>query len=258
MNIVIVEDNKDMCKLMTSYFKEETDINVSGVANNGIDGLKLIEQNMPDVALIDIILPGKDGLALLEDLNNLGILNNSVKCIVITAISSDEITAKAFSLGAKYVMLKPCDLSSLSRRIKELNTNEINIIQNIIKEEPNEEKTTKINLEKRVTSILNEIGIMPNLKGYKYLRSAIMMSFENENLLDGITKFLYPDIAKENRTTCTRVERAIRHALESAWDKGNGPAYYKILGYNDMNNGKRPTNSEFIASMVDFLKLNKI
>lgn len=257
MDIVIVEDNKDMCNSMVNFFEKDTELNVIGVSNSGIEGLNLIIEKKPDIALIDIILPGKDGLAVLEELNSLGITKGQTDCIVLSAVSSDNITLKAFQLGAKYVMLKPCDLTTLSRRIKEFRSYKDEYAATIDMPIININKNESISMERRIASILNEIGIMPNLKGYKYLRMAIMMSLEDEVLLEGITKFLYPDIAKENRTTYTRVERAIRHALETAWDKGNGKIYYKILGYMDSNNGKRPTNSEFIASIVDYLKLNQ-
>lgn len=251
MNIVIVEDNKDLCKILTSFFKEKDDVNIIGEASNGLEGLDLIVKEEPDLVLIDIILPQKDGISLLEDLNELGLIKKKLNCIVITAVSSDEITFKAFKLGAKYIMLKPFDLETLYKRIREFSKKDTEFSSNF-----DYPKSVPDSLEKRVTSILNEIGIMPNLKGYKYLRAAIILSYENVGLLDGITKFLYPDIAKENKTTCTRVERAIRHALETAWERERGSKYYQMLGFTGVENKKRPTNSEFIASIVDYLKLN--
>lgn len=254
MDIVIIDDSKEITGKISDFLKKDNDFNVVGVAYDGIEGLNILKSKKPDIAIIDIILPGKDGIGILEELNSFGLLQNQIKCIILTAVNNDNITLRAFELGASYVMMKPCDLYALSRRIKELHQREFIVSKADIIE--NNTFIYRYDIERLVTKILNEIGIMPNLKGYKYLRAAIVMAFEDETLLDGITKYLYPDVAKVNQTTHTRVERAIRHALESAWDKGNGYVYYEILGHHDTNNGKRPTNSEFIASMVNFLKIN--
>ncbi len=251
MDVVIIDDDKEICNKMAEILNNDSEINVSGIAHNGIDGIKLVKKTKPSAVIIDIILSGIDGIGVLEELNHIGMIEDGLKCIVLTAVNSPHIISKAFELGAKYVLLKPCDFNIIIRRIKEIVNDKkyIGIFHTLNNNE-------LVKAEKNIAWILNETGIMPNLKGFKYLKQAVIMCLENDSILEGVTKFLYPEIARINNTSNSRVERSIRHSIEVAWEKDSGISYYKIMGFTDHNNGKRPTNSEFIASVVDYIKMN--
>lgn len=243
ISVVVIEDNKSVRELLVERLNAENDIQVIGSFDNGIVGMSAIIEYRPKVVLVDLMIPGKDGIAIMEELNALGIMNNPVRCLVLTAVISDEITKKAFTLGAKYVMIKPYDLSSVVRRVKDASIEEIFTSKNAT-------------LEKKVTNILSDTGILPNLKGYKFLKQAVMLGYEDSSILEGITKKLYPKIAIQNDTSSSKVERAIRHSIESAWDKYDGNGFYTRIGFAEPKNGKKPTNSELISAIVEYLKMN--
>lgn len=259
--MAVVDDNEKMCCLLEEILKSEDDIEVVGKAYNGIEGVKLIKEKQPDVVLLDIIMPQLDGLGVLENVNKDSQINNPPVFIMISAIGQERITENALNLGAEYYIMKPFDNETIVRRIKQLKgrfelLNTEKRRNSIFENHSSSSKMlTNRSLETEVTSIIHEIGVPAHIKGYQYLRDAIMMSINDMDMLNSITKLLYPSIAKRHKTTPSRVERAIRHAIEVAWSRGKMDTIDKLFGYT-INNGKgKPTNSEFIALISDKLRL---
>ena len=214
--------------------------------SSGSEAFGAIKKNMPDAVILDLFLPGMDGISVLEEIRKLKVID--MKKIVVASVKNETILEKAFELGADYVMIKPYDVNALKRRVLDM-TEAGNTVDEGIESRINDSY-----IEKRVSSILNSTGIFPNLKGYKYLKSAILYGYKDENALDGITKVLYPKIARENNTTGDRVERAIRHAIESAWKKYGGNDFYGKMGFAGCGEKRRPTNSEYIFTVLEYLK----
>lgn len=249
--ILVADDNKDFCDCLCNYINMQPDMEVTEVAYDGIDALNKIVDKKPDVALLDGIMPKLDGIGVLEKLHEMN--NTESMCIMLTAITGEQITQKAFSLGAKYYIAKPFDMELLVSRIRQLNTpvtKQNNMGGNICLSNHSE-----VDLETRVTNILHEIGVPAHIRGYHYMREAILMAIADIDVLNYITKELYPSIAKKCNTTPSRVERAIRHAIEVAWSRGKVDAIDSIFGYTVSNHKGKPTNSEFIALIADRLRL---
>jgi len=241
MKLVIIEDNECLCKIMSKYFMRENDIDIIGIANNGIDGMNLIKSASPDVAIVDLIMPKKDGISLLEELNKQKKISKT-NYIVLTAISNDLIIKHILDLGAKYVLLKPCGLDVILKRIKYIQSSDNYFNEKYFP------STQGIN--EYISEILSRIGIISNTKGYNYLKSAIIMAYNNPSILKGITKCLYPEIAKQNKTNSSSVERAIRYVIETTWNRDKED--YELIGFDI--SGKKPKNSYFIAVLADYLK----
>lgn len=237
---------------------------VVGMAKDGEEALSIISTLKPDVVLLDVIMPHLDGLGVLERLNSMRLEKRPI-CIMLSAVGQDKITQKAITLGAQYYVVKPFDIEVLIKRIKELryyqpSTNRGSFIVKETKSQyidiPQQiDKKSEDGLEALVTNIIHEVGVPAHIKGYQYLRDAIIMVINDMDILNSITKQLYPSIAKQYNTTPSRVERAIRHAIEVAWSRGKMDTIDKLFGYT-VNNGKgKPTNSEFIALIADRLRL---
>lgn len=237
------------------YFNEQICFEIVGIAHNGVDGLKLLLNTPCDVALIDIIMPQKDGISVLEGLKN----HPEVKrpaCIMFTAVSHDGLTKKALTLGADYFVLKPFDMDVLARRILDIHDHRTAHEGRQSKEETSESKPIIVRKENRenpetyASEVLRKIGISSHLNGYIYLKKAAVIAAEDPTMLNGITKVLYPEIAKECETTPARVERSIRHAIESSWANGNENAYKDVIGYSS-NKHEKPTNSHLVSLLVE-------
>ncbi len=259
IKILIADDNFDFASTIASYIEMQEDMEVLAIAIDGQEAFEKIQELKPDVVLMDMIMPHVDGIGVLEKLNASGIMPI---CIMISAVGQDTITARAIELGARYYMVKPFDLDLAIKRIRGLvkPKNIININSNIkeIKQSyisMDNVSNKENNLEARVTNIIHEVGVPAHIKGYQYLRDGIMMAIENVEVINQITKSLYPDLAKKYHTTPSRVERAIRHAIEVAWNRGQLEATEKIFGYTINANKGKPTNSEFIAMIADKLRL---
>ncbi|WP_243386386.1 sporulation transcription factor Spo0A [Bacillus kexueae] len=250
IKVCIVDDNKELVALLEEYLSSLDDMEVVGVAHNGQDCLKLLSEKKPDVLLLDIIMPHLDGLAVLEKMRELDI-PKQLNVIMLTAFGQEDVTKKAVDLGAAYFILKPFDMESLASHIRQVSGKASPILKRPAPKP--EEKAT--NLDAMITSIIHEIGVPAHIKGYQYLREAISMVYNDIELLGSITKVLYPDIAKKYNTTASRVERAIRHAIEVAWSRGNIESISNLFGYTVSMSKAKPTNSEFIAMVADKLRL---
>lgn len=248
IKVALVDDNKELIQMMEEYFDEKDDIEVIGTANNGKDCLNLLDELEPDVLVLDIIMPHIDGLAVLNTVRERGIKTN---VIMLTAFGQEEVMKKAVDLGAAYFILKPFDLDHLADQIRQVQGK--HIIHSNVKTTIKKEK--KHDLEASITNIIHEIGVPAHIKGYMYLREAITMVYNDIELLGSITKVLYPAIAKKFNTTSSRVERAIRHAIEVAWSRGNIDSISQLFGYTINISKAKPTNSEFIAMVADRLRL---
>ncbi|MCX7780236.1 MAG: sporulation transcription factor Spo0A [Negativicutes bacterium] len=247
IKVAIADDNKEFTGIMQEYLSQQPDIELVGVAFNGEQVLTIIEEKKPDVVILDIIMPHLDGIGVLEKIN--GMSGKRPKVIMLTAFGQESITQRVVELGADYYVLKPFNMEVLVSRIRQLAstiTVQRPVVAQAIKARP---------LDVEVTNIIREIGIPAHIKGYQYLRDAIMMIINDIELLGAVTKVLYPIIADKYTTTPSRVERAIRHAIEVAWSRGNIDMINKLFGYTIKLEKGKPTNSEFMAMIADKLRM---
>ena len=260
IKIVLADDNKDFCQVLKEYLSNESDIEILGIAKDGIEALDLVKKTQPDLLVLDVIMPHLDGLGVIEKLNSMN-LPKMPKIIVLSAVGQDKITQSAINLGADYYIVKPFDFVIFINRIRELVANKTNHVEAKPRTHADIQMTRSDfvrnagNIETEITNIIHEIGVPAHIKGYQYLRDAIIMSVNDIEMLNSITKILYPTIAKKYQTTASRVERAIRHAIEVSWSRGKMDTIDALFGYT-INNGKgKPTNSEFIALIADKIRL---
>ncbi|MFZ5965831.1 MAG: sporulation transcription factor Spo0A [Bacillota bacterium] len=262
IKVVIADDNKDFCDILSEYLGKQEDLEIVGVAKDGIEAIELISKKLPDVLILDIIMPHLDGLGVLEKLNSMN-LTKFPKIIVLSAVGQDKITQRAIGLGADYYVVKPFDFEIFITRIRQLMGNNTNVssrkkdYSSVLVNVPAAEGNKNRSLEAEITNIIHEIGVPAHIKGYLYLREAITMVVENIEMLSAVTKELYPSIAKKFNTTPSRVERAIRHAIEVAWSRGKMETINTLFGYTVHNDKGKPTNSEFIAMVADKLRIEK-
>lgn len=254
VRVVIADDNKEFINLVKEYFDKQDDMEVVGVAYNGFEALDIVTQTEPDVLILDIIMPYLDGIGVLERFASQE-LKVRPRIVMLTAFGQESITHRAVELGADYYILKPFDMDVLCERIRQLVSSKPaskpTKPQTFIREKERE----KVSQDARISEIMHQLGIPAHIKGYLYLRDAIIMVVDRVDLLSRITKELYPTIAEKYSTTPSRVERAIRHAIEVAWDRGNVDFIEKVFGHTiDQEKGK-PTNSEFIAMIADKIRL---
>ncbi|HTG71472.1 MAG TPA: sporulation transcription factor Spo0A [Candidatus Udaeobacter sp.] len=262
IEVLLADDNREFTNLLSEYISEQSDMSVSGVAYNGEEVLRHLEETrkVPDVLILDIIMPHLDGLGVLERLKEIN-LSPMPKIIMLTAFGQENITQKAVQLGASYYILKPFDMDILANRIRQLVGNPTYSSTGSFSTSSSSLKSNVVpiakgkNLDANITSIIHEIGVPAHIKGYQYLREAITMVYNNIEILGAITKTLYPAIAEKFKTTPSRVERAIRHAIEVAWTRGNIDSISHLFGYTINISKSKPTNSEFIAMVADKLRI---
>ena len=251
VSVGIVDDNREFCEILEEYLVEQEDLRLVGKAFNGNQALEMIQEKSPDVVVLDIIMPHLDGIGVLENLNKLD-LKKRPKIIILTTLGQESMTQRSIELGADYYILKPFDLEVLGTRIRQVIEGTVERQKNIVIQ--GSIKGSR-NLDVEVTRIIHQMGVPAHIKGYQYLRDAILFVVEEVSLLGAVTKELYPMIADKYGTTPSRVERAIRHAIELAWDRGNVEMMTKFFGYTINVERGKPTNSEFIAMVADKLRM---
>lgn len=247
IKILIAEADEENRLLMSDSMVKEEDFEVVAAVSNGCEALELIPQTKPDVVILGLIMSKLDGMGVLKALAE-SELEVKPRTIVVTKFFNTQIEEEAASLGADYLMAKPCDLPSLFSRIRQLASK-----GKYAESKP--ARKSEQSLESVVTDIIHEIGVPAHIKGYQYLRTAIILSINDMEMINAVTKMLYPEVARKYNTTPSRVERAIRHAIEVAWDRGDLETLQKFFGYTISNIKGKPTNSEFIAMIADKLKL---
>ena len=244
--VLIIDDNKNLVSMVKEYFKNHGDIKITLSAYDGAEGMRIIENKKDefDLILLDLIMPNKDGISVLEFLKEKDI---DKKVIILTSYNDHETIRKVSEMGVNYFILKPFELSDLEKRIIEVaegtkyGGKSIDLYRN--------------NIQKSITNTLHELGVPSHIKGYQYIREGIILVYESPELVGGITKELYPEIAKKFETTVSRVERAIRHAIEVSWNRGNWQLMEEIFGHSVDIDKAKPTNSEFIVTVADKLRL---
>ncbi len=263
ITVLIADDNQEFTRTLSTFINNQEDMEVVGIAKDGNEAVDMIAGISPDVALLDVIMPHLDGIGVLESLNEKREMKKPM-CIMLSAVGQDKITQKSIMLGAEYYVIKPFDIEVLIKRIREIRDYKPGEIQNNFLAKETKPKYIEINktnikkednIEALVTNVIHEVGVPAHIKGYQYLREAIMMVINDIDVINQITKSLYPQIATKFSTTPSRVERAIRHAIEVAWGRGQQSVVENIFGYTISAAKGKPTNSEFIAMIADKLRL---
>lgn len=257
LRVLIADDDKDFANSLTATIATRDDLEVIGTACDGLEAVEMIKVVEPDVVILDVIMPNLDGIGVLERIApNVNL--SAPMFVTVSAVANEKIAEKCIALGAEYFMRKPLDLNALMDRIVMFAKESDELLSDASEQaELRVVKRTapKPDIEMMVTDIIHEIGIPAHIKGYQYLRHAIIMVVDNMDVINSITKELYPTVAKDFNTTSSRVERAIRHAIEVAWDRGDTEVLNSFFGYTIANSKGKPTNSEFIAMIADKLRL---
>ena len=244
IRVLIADGNEDFSERLRDHV-QNSGYEVIGMASNGLQAVELLEQLQPDILILDLVLKELDGMGVLKAMSS---MQKQPAVLATGTFLTDFVSSKLAGAGVQYFMLKPYSFQMLTDRLGEIR----------------EHVTTKngqaalrgiVNIEAMVTSIIHEIGVPAHIKGYQYLREAIMIAVDDMEVINAITKVLYPQVAKAFQTTPSRVERAIRHAIEVAWDRGDLDTLQRFFGYTVSNTKGKPTNSEFIALIADKLQL---
>ena len=250
IKVMVADAGEDFRSLMCDTLSAEGDMEVVGTAADGAEALALLERETPDVLLLDLVLPRIDGIELLRRMAERGV---QPVTMVVSAFYNQRMISRCAELGAYYFIPKPCDVAALTEQIRRS-----------VRDEPalrlpavTETRAGEPDLETTVTEVIHEIGVPAHIKGYQYLREAILLTINDMEVINAVTKVLYPAVAKKYGTTPSRVERAIRHAIEVAWDRGDLETLQKFFGYTVSNIKGKPTNSEFIAMIADHLSLRR-
>ena len=254
IRILLADANADFRELMGDLIRREDDLELAAAVDNGADALALAAELKPDVLLTDLVLLKMDGLELLRRLPEAGL---KMPCVVLSSFVSGRIVAECSERGAAYFMPKPCDVPTLLERIRALARPQRSVPTVGFESARDTARRESLDLEATVTDIIHEIGVPAHIKGYQYLREAIILTINDMEMINAVTKVLYPEVARKFGTTPSRVERAIRHAIEVAWDRGDIEVLQKYFGYTVSNIKGKPTNSEFIAMIADSLTLRQ-
>ena len=246
--VLILESNEPFAEELVSYFDEEKEYEVIGVTGDGEEGLKYIETQSPAVTVVSLFLQTKDGFTVMEETKARGWKTDF---IVLGNFSDDKIINRAISLGARYYFMKPIAAKIVGGRVAEICSDPVSLHGPLERRRPG-------SIEERITNIFISIGIPPHIKGYKYLREVIRMAVEDPTIINNVTKGLYPVIGERYQTSASKVERAIRHAIEVAWNRGRIDTINAIFGARVYIGNEKPTNSEFIALVADKLLLETI
>ena len=244
--VLIADSAEDFCNSLSAALRKAEGFQVVGVANDGEQAIRMIQERRPDILVLDLMLAKLDGLSVLKTVNT---MERRPLTLATSGFITEYVSTAAANLGARYLMLKPCDMSALVERLEEIRGGEMLRLPAIPR------RNDKASIESLVTGIIHEIGVPAHIKGYQYLREAIIIAVNDMDVINAITKVLYPQVAKTFQTTPSRVERAIRHAIEVAWDRGDLDTLQRFFGYTVSNTKGKPTNSEFIALIADKLQL---
>ena len=242
--VFIADNGEDFSAGLTAALNRNGGFRIVGTATDGEAAIALIKERAPQILVLDLMLPKQDGISVLKAIST---MEKKPLVLAISGFITDYVASAAANLGVRYLMLKPCDMTAVVDRLEELRGGELQ------KNAP--QKTDKNSIETMVTGIIHEIGVPAHIKGYQYLREAIIIAVNDMDVINAITKVLYPQVAKTFQTTPSRVERAIRHAIEVAWDRGDLDTLQRFFGYTVSNTKGKPTNSEFIALIADKLQL---
>ena len=252
IRVMIADGSEEFRMLLAETLASEGDIDVVAAAGDGMEALALAAEKRPDVLLLDLVLPKLDGLGVMQRMGETGA---EPVTMVVSAFYNESMVLRCAELGAYYFVPKPCDLGELIIRIRQSVTPRRQNSPMIVP--TGKTARQEQNLEATVTDIIHEIGVPAHIKGYQYLREAIMITINDMDVINAVTKVLYPEVAKKFSTTPSRVERAIRHAIEVAWDRGDIETLQKYFGYTVSNIKGKPTNSEFIAMIADCISLEQ-
>ena len=244
-SVVIADNSEEFCAGLTTALSRTEGFQVIGTANDGQQAIRCVTEKKPDVLVLDLMLAKQDGISVLKAISS---LEKRPVVFATSGFITDYVASAAANLGVRYLMLKPCDLSALVERMEEVRSVSS-------KQLPAARNGGNNGIEAMVTGIIHEIGVPAHIKGYQYLREAIIIAVGDMDVINAITKVLYPQVAKTFQTTPSRVERAIRHAIEVAWDRGDLDTLQRFFGYTVSNTKGKPTNSEFIALIADKLQL---
>ncbi len=267
VNVVIVDDNPMILNTLDEVISSEAGLSVIGRADNGKDAIDMIKDTQPDVVLLDLVMPQMDGITVVENIKKKTSMLKNPAFIILSAVGGEQMTEEAFQAGANYFLMKPFDKHILANKIRRIGKRPVRPVPGKVLEAPlkaatpeeaamNREEYMKEHLETDITKMLHELGIPAHIKGYQYLRDAISMVVRDREMMEAVTKSLYPEIAKKNYTSSSRVERAIRHAIEVAWGRGSLEVIDELFGYTISTGKGKPTNSEFIALIADKICLD--
>lgn len=267
VNVVIVDDNPMILNTLDEVISSEAGLSVIGRADNGKDAIDMIKDTQPDVVLLDLVMPQMDGITVVENIKKKTSMLKNPAFIILSAVGGEQMTEEAFQAGANYFLMKPFDKDILVNKIRRIGKRPVRPVPGKVLEAPlkaatpeeaamNREEYMKEHLETDITKMLHELGIPAHIKGYQYLRDAISMVVRDREMTEAVTKILYPEIAKKNYTSSSRVERAIRHAIEVAWGRGSLEVIDELFGYTISTGKGKPTNSEFIALIADKICLD--
>ena len=243
--VVIADNTEEFCTGLSAALQQAGGFQILGTATDGEQAIRLVSERKPDVLVLDLMLPKRDGISVLR---TVAAMEKRPVTLATSGFVTDFVASTASNLGVRYLMLKPCDLSALVERLEEIRGGEN-------QRKAHNRRPDKTSIETMVTGIIHEIGVPAHIKGYQYLREAIIIAVNDMDVINAITKVLYPQVAKTFQTTPSRVERAIRHAIEVAWDRGDLDTLQRFFGYTVSNTKGKPTNSEFIALIADKLQL---
>lgn len=267
VNVVIVDDNPMILNTLDEVISSEAGLSVIGRADNGKDAIDMIKDTQPDVVLLNLVMPQMDGITVVENIKKKTSMLKNPAFIILSAVGGEQMTEEAFQAGANYFLMKPFDKDILVNKIRRIGKRPVRPVPGKVLEAPlkaatpeeaamNREEYMKEHLETDITKMLHELGIPAHIKGYQYLRDAISMVVRDREMMEAVTKILYPEIAKKNYTSSSRVERAIRHAIEVAWGRGSLEVIDELFGYTISTGKGKPTNSEFIALIADKICLD--
>ena len=243
IKVVLADANENFRTMLQQTIENTGEFDVVGSAGDGAEAWKMIERERPQLVITDVILPELDGFALLDRMAK---LPARPKTILVSAFYREQMVMQAMEQGAAYFMAKPCEAGSLLERMRQA-----------VNDGSEGAEDEFRSLEREVTAVIHEVGVPAHIKGYQYVREAIVIAVQDMDVINAVTKVLYPEVARRYSTTPSRVERAVRHAIEVAWDRGDLETLQRYFGYTVSNTKGKPTNSEFIAMIADRIRLQR-